>query len=73
MGTHTIFLSHCAFDEQKAPAYAEASARRQSSRKTVMPACPARCAAGQTIGDDIYPVRNNALLFCSPAGGGVTF
>ncbi len=94
MGTHTIFLSHCAIDELKAPAYAEApagrpasakapagkpgyyakvSVGRQSSKKTLTPAWPARCAVERSVGDDIYPVRNNVLLFCSPAGGGITF
>jgi hypothetical protein len=33
MGTHTIFLSHCAIDELKAPAYAEAPAGRPAYAK----------------------------------------
>jgi len=49
----------------KAPAYAEAPAGRQSSKRTVTPDWLIMGAAERKIGDDIYPVRSVAPLLCS--------
>jgi len=45
----------------------------KAQTKTVAPDWPARRAAGRTIGDDIYPVRNNASLLRGRACDGITF